>query len=189
LTVVDEPLLDRARDHAVRFLAGLPDRRAGVSATHDELLAALRVRLSAEGEAASAVLAALAGGAEPGIMASAGPRYFGFVIGGSLPVAVAADWLTTAWDQNAGIYVTSPAASVVEDVAREWLLDLFDLPPSCGLGFATGCQMANYTALAAARHGVLRRAGWNDVDEGLAGPPRGDLLARAQAPRANLRAL
>jgi glutamate/tyrosine decarboxylase-like PLP-dependent enzyme len=114
-------------------------------------------------------------------MASAGPRYFGFVIGGSLPVAVAADWLTTAWDQNAGIYVTSPAASVVEDVAREWLLDLLELPPSCGLGFATGCQMANYTALAAARHGVLRRAGWNVEEEGLAGAPRVNLVAGAEA--------
>ena len=181
MTVVDETLLDRARDHAVRFLAGLPDRRAGVSVTRDELLAALRVPLSTEGEAASAVLDALAGGADPGIMASAGPRYFGFVIGGSLPVAVAADWLTTAWDQNAGIYVTSPAASVVEEVAREWLLDLFDLPPSCGLGFATGCQMANYTALAAARHSVLRRAGWNVEEEGLAGAPRVNLVAGAEA--------
>src|SRR5258708_23754554 len=158
LTVVDETLPDRARAHAVRFLAGLPDRRAGVSAPRAELLAALRVPLSAEGEAAWAVLDALAGGADPGIMASAGPRYFGFVIGGSLPVAVAADWLTTAWDQNAGIYVTSPAASVVEDVAREGLLDLFDLPPSCGLGFATGCQMANYTALAPAPPGAPRPA-------------------------------
>src|SRR5260221_6785252 len=107
MTVVDETLLDRARDHAVRFLAGLPDRRAGVSATHDELLAALRVPLSAEGEAASAVLDALAGGADPGIMASAGPRYFGFVIGGSLPVALAAELLTTALDPNGRTFGTS----------------------------------------------------------------------------------
>src|SRR5260221_5394659 len=158
MTVVDETLLDRARDHAVRFLAGLPDRRAGVSATYDELLPAMRVPISAEGEAASAVLDALAGGADPGIMASAGPSYFGFVIGGSLPVAVAVDWLTTAWDQNAGIYVTSPAASVVEDVAREWLLELFDLPRTASVGFVTGGQMGNFPPPAPARPGGLRRA-------------------------------
>jgi glutamate/tyrosine decarboxylase-like PLP-dependent enzyme len=181
MKVVDEAVLDHARDHAVRFLAGLPDRRVGVTATREELLAALRVPLTAKGEAASGVIDALAAGAEPGIMACAGPRYFGFVIGGSLPVAVAADWLTSAWDQNAGIYVTSPAASVVEDVAREWLLDLFDLPGSSGLGFATGCQMANYTALAAARHGVLRRVGRNVEEEGLAGAPRVNVVAGAEA--------
>src|SRR5258708_29031262 len=106
MTVVDETLLDRARDHAVRFLAGLPDRRAGVSATRDELLAALRVPLSVEGEAASAALDALAGAAAPGLMASAGPRYFGFVICGSLPRAVAAHWLAPAWGQNPRIHVT-----------------------------------------------------------------------------------
>lgn len=181
MKVVDETLLDRARDHAVRFLSGLPDRRVGVTATRDELLSALRVPLSTEGEPASVVLDALAGGVDPGIMACAGPRYFGFVIGGSLPVAVAADWLTSAWDQNAGIYVTSPAASVVEDVAREWLLDLLDLPRSSGLGFVTGCQMANYTALAAARHGVLRRVDWNVEEEGLAGAPRVNIVAGATA--------
>jgi glutamate/tyrosine decarboxylase-like PLP-dependent enzyme len=181
MNVVDETLLDRARAHAVRFLSGLPDRRVGVTATRDQLLAALRVPLTAQGEAAPSVLDALADGADPGIMACAGPRYFGFVIGGSLPVALAADWLTSAWDQNAGIYVTSPAASVVEDVAREWLLDLFDLPRSSGLGFATGCQMANYTALAAARHGVLRQVGWNVEENGLQGAPRVNVVAGAEA--------
>jgi glutamate/tyrosine decarboxylase-like PLP-dependent enzyme len=181
MKLVDEGLLDRARQHAVRFLTALPDRRAGVTATRDELLSALRVPLSDGGEDPSSVLDALAAGAERGVMASAGPRYFGFVIGGSLPVALAADWLTSTWDQNAGIYVTSPAASVVEDVAREWLLDLLDLPRTSGLGFVTGCQMANYTALAAARNGVLRRAGWNVEDDGLAGAPRVNLVVGAEA--------
>jgi glutamate/tyrosine decarboxylase-like PLP-dependent enzyme len=181
MKLVDESLLERARQHAVRFLTALPERRAGVTAMRDELLAALRVPLSAGGEEASAVLDALAEGAGRGVMASAGPRYFGFVIGGSLPVALAADWLTSTWDQNAGIYVTSPAASVVEDIAREWLLDLLDLPRTAGLGFVTGCQMANYTALAAARNGVLRRAGWNIEDDGLAGAPRVNLVAGAEA--------
>src|SRR5262249_39456272 len=104
-------------------------------------------------------------------MASAGPRYFGFVIGGSLPVSVAADWLTTIWDQNAGLYATSPIASVVEDVASEWLLDLFGLPKTASVGFVTGCQMANFTGLAAGRYHVLKQAGWNVEEDGLTGAP------------------
>src|SRR5207253_9299711 len=120
-----------------------------------------RVPLAAAGEEPAAVLDALAAQGARGTMASAGPRYFGFVIGGSLPVALGADWLTSTWDQNPGIYATSPVMSVIEDVAREWLLELFDLPRTSSLGFVTGCQMANFTGLAAARHGVLRRAGWD----------------------------
>ena len=167
----DESILDRARDHAARFLRSLPERPVRPTATRDELLAALRVPLSEEGEDALTVLDALARGAEPGLLGTAGPRFFGFVIGGSLPVSVGADWLTTAWDQNAGLYVASPAASVVEDIAREWLLDIFDLPRESSIGFVTGCQMANFTALCAARHGVLRRAGWNVEENGVAGAP------------------
>jgi glutamate/tyrosine decarboxylase-like PLP-dependent enzyme len=179
--IVDEPLLDRAREHAVRFLRDIPDRRVGVTATRDELLAALRVPLSDDGEEPAAVIDALARDAGSGIIGSAGPRYFGFVIGGSLPVSVAADWLTTAWDQNAGIYVTSPAAAVVEDVAREWLLELLDLPRTAGVGFVTGCQMANFTALAAARNGVLRRAGWNVEEDGLIGAPPVNIVVSAES--------
>jgi len=181
MKIVDEALLERTRDHAVRFLNAIPERRVAAPATHDELLAALRVPLSEGGEDAASVVDALARDVERGVMGSAGPRYFGFVIGGSLPVALAADWLTSTWDQNPGIYVTSPGASVVEEVAREWLLDVFDLPRTAGLGFVTGCQMANFTALAAARHGVLRRAGWNVEDDGLAGAPRVNLVAGAEA--------
>jgi glutamate/tyrosine decarboxylase-like PLP-dependent enzyme len=181
MKILDEALLDRAHGHAVRYLTEIPDRRVGAPATHDELLAALRVPLSEGGEDGAAVIDALARGAEPGTMGSAGPRYFGFVIGGSLPVALAADWITSAYDQNAGIYVTSPAASVVEEVSREWLLDLFGLPRTAGLGFVTGCQMANYTGLAAARHAVLRRAGWNVEEDGLAGAPKVNLVAGAEA--------
>jgi glutamate/tyrosine decarboxylase-like PLP-dependent enzyme len=173
-------VLDQARALSLDFLRTLPDRPVGPRATREELLAALRAPLSDEGEDEASVLQTLAR-AEAGVVASAGPRYFGFVIGGSLPVALAADWLAGAWDQNAGIYVTSPAASVIEDVAREWLLDLFDLPRSASVGFVTGCQMANFTALAAARHGVLRRAGWNVEEEGLAGAPPVSLIVSADA--------
>lgn len=181
MTLLDESLLDRARDHAVRFLRSAAERPVRPSATREELLGALRVPLSEDGEDADAVLDALVRGAEPGLMATAGPRFFGFVIGGSIPVTVAADWMTTAWDQNAGIYVASPAASVVEDVAREWLLDLFDLPRDSSLGLVTGCQMANFTALCAARHGVLRRAGWNVEENGLYGAPHVTVIMSVEA--------
>ena len=172
-------LLDLARERADTFLQELPARHVGPRATRDELVAALKVPLTDDGEEPAAVLDALVQGADRGLLGCAGPRYFGFVIGGSLPVALAADWLTSVWDQNAGIYATSPAASVVEEIAREWLLELFDLPRTSGVGFVTGGQMANFTALAAARHGVLRRVGWNVEEEGLAGAPPVHLVISA----------
>ena len=113
-------------------------------------------------------------------MASAGPRYFGFVIGGALPVALAADWLTSAWDQNGGGYVASPALSVAEEVAAGWVRDLLGLPAGCGVGFVTGCQMAHFTCLAAARHAVLRDVGW-DVE---AARPSGRAAAARDRERA-----
>src|SRR5258705_13156866 len=118
MKLVDEGLLDRARNHAVRYLTDLPQRRAGVTATRDELLSALRVPLSDGGEDAAVVLDALAEGAGRGVMSSAGPRYFGFVIGGSLPAALAPDWLTSTFDPNPRLSATPPASSVVEDVGR-----------------------------------------------------------------------
>ncbi len=114
-------------------------------------------------------------------MASPGPRYFGFVIGGALPVAVAADWLTSAWDQNGGGYDASPALSVAEEVAAGWVRDLLRLPAGCGVGFVTGCQMAHFTCLAAARHAVLRDAGWDVEAHGLQGGPALRVIAGEQA--------
>jgi glutamate/tyrosine decarboxylase-like PLP-dependent enzyme len=178
---VDEALLRRVHDHATTFLRSLPGRHVGARATREELMSALRVPLSQTGEAPASVIDALAAQGERGAIACAGPRYFGFVIGGSIPVALAADWLTSAWDQTPGIYATSPIVSVIEDVAREWLLDLFDLPRESSLGFVTGCQMANFTGLAAARHGVLRRVGWNVEEDGLAGAPRINLVTSAES--------
>lgn len=179
--VVDEALLERVHQHALAFLRSLPERHVGARATRDELLAALRVPLSDRGEDPAVVIDALAGQGDRGAVACAGPRYFGFVIGGTLPVALAADWLTGTWDQNPGIYATSPIVSVIEDVAREWVLELLDLPRQSGVGFVTGCQMANFTALAAARHGVLRRIGWNVEEDGLAGAPRINLVTSAES--------
>src|SRR5437762_8053910 len=156
---MDRSVLDAAHAAALRFLDGLDQRPVGSNATADSMRAALGGPLPEIGEPPARVVEELARRADPGLVASAGPRFFGFVIGGSLPAAVGADWLTSAWDQNAGIYVLSPAAAVVEDVAAGWLLDLFGLPASASVGFVTGCQMANATCLAAARNAVLRRAG------------------------------
>ena len=126
------------------------------------------------------VIEDLAHDVEPGLVASAGPRYFGFVIGGALPVAVAADWLTSAWDQNGAGYVASPALSVAEEVAAGWVRDLLGLPAGCSVGFVTGCQMAHFTCLAAARHAVLRDAGWDVEAEGLHGGPALRVIAGEQ---------
>jgi glutamate/tyrosine decarboxylase-like PLP-dependent enzyme len=179
--IIDEDLLERAHAHAVRFLRALPERHVGARASREELLALLRAPLSEAGEDPKGVLDILAGGAERGAVASAGPRYYGFVIGGSLPVALAADWITSAWDQNPGIFVTSPIMSVVEEVAREWLLELFDLPRTASIGFVTGGQMANFTALAAGRDAVLRRAGYNVEEQGMTGGPSINIILSAEA--------
>ena len=118
------------------------------------------------------VVAALVVGAEPGLVGIAGSRYFGFVIGGALPAAVAADWLTSTWDQNAGLVAGGPAAAVVEEVVLEWLRGLLHLPAHASGGLVTGCQLAHVTALAAARHHVLAQRGWDVLEGGLQGAPR-----------------
>jgi glutamate/tyrosine decarboxylase-like PLP-dependent enzyme len=183
----DRPIDERYRvlDDAARlsheFVAGLPSRRVGAEADIDELRAALARPLTEEGEDPRAVIEELAADVEPGLIASAGPRYFGFVIGGALPVAVAADWLTSTWDQAAGGYPPAPALSVGEEVAAGWVRELLGLPAGCGIGFVTGCQMAHFTCLAAARHALLRDAGWDVEAQGLQGAPELRVIAGAQA--------
>lgn len=164
-------VLRDAHDLAVSYLNSLADRRIPPTASLDELRSAFRVPLNDKGEDASDVLRGLVSAADPGIMANAGGRFFGFVIGGALPVSVAADWMTSAWDQNPGIYVLSPAEAVIEETAGDWLLNLLGLPATASFGFVTGAQMANFTALAAARYEVLRRVGWDVNSEGLQGSP------------------
>jgi glutamate/tyrosine decarboxylase-like PLP-dependent enzyme len=137
--------------------------------------------LTDAGEDPRAVVEQLAADVDPGLVASAGPRYFGFVIGGALPVAVAADWLTSAWDQNGGGFAPAPALSVVEEVTAGWLRDLLGLPATAGVGLVTGCQMAHFTCLAAARHAVLRDAGWDVEAQGLQRAPEVRVVATANA--------
>jgi glutamate/tyrosine decarboxylase-like PLP-dependent enzyme len=119
----------------------------------------------------ASVLALLDDIGSPATVASTSGRYFGFVIGGVLPAALAANWLAAAWDQNAGLRVTSPVGAALEDIALEWTRDIFRLPPSTGAAFVTGATMANFTCLAAARHAVLARAGWDVEEHGLFGAP------------------
>jgi glutamate/tyrosine decarboxylase-like PLP-dependent enzyme len=119
----------------------------------------------------SSVLALLDEYGSPATVASAGGRYFGFVTGGTLPVALAANWLAGAWDQNAGLWVQSPVAAFLEEVTAGWLRDIFRFPSSCGVGFVTGATMANFSCLAAARHALLKHAGWNVEEQGLFGAP------------------
>jgi glutamate/tyrosine decarboxylase-like PLP-dependent enzyme len=165
------PLLDRAAAIAADFIDGLPERPVGRPVDLEQLRASLGGPLPDGPSDAAGVIEALARNAEPGLVATAGPRYFGFVIGGSLPAALAADWLTSAWDQNAGLYAISPAAAVAEEVAANWLVDLFGLPAGSSVGFVTGATMATFTALAAGRHRVLERAGWNIEEDGYVGAP------------------
>ncbi|MBA2720243.1 MAG: aspartate aminotransferase family protein [Chloroflexi bacterium] len=174
-------LLRQTADLAADYLEGLDRRPVHATATHDELVAAMGGALPDRGEAPGEVVADLAAIAEPGLIASNGPRFFGFVIGGSLPSALAADWLTSAWDQNAGLYVIGPSASVAEEVVAGWLIDLFGLPEGSSVGFSTGATMASFTALAAGRHRVLERLGWNVEEDGLIGAPDIAVVVGAEA--------
>src|SRR5262245_2630122 len=141
-------ILEDASRHAHEFIEGLDSRPVGARADLAELRSRLGRELSDAGEDSGVVLEELVRDVEPGLVASAGPRYFGFVIGGALPVAVAADWLLSAWDQNGGGYVAAPALSVAEEVAAGWVREVLGLPGGCGVGFVTGCQMAHFTCLA-----------------------------------------
>jgi glutamate/tyrosine decarboxylase-like PLP-dependent enzyme len=157
---------------AADFYDSLPERPVFPRVTADELREALGGPLPERATDPRRVVAELAARADPGVVAEPGGRYFGFVIGGAVPAALAADWLTSTWDQNAGLYVAGPSAAVAEDVAAGWLTELLGLPADASYAFVTGGQMANFTALAAARHRVLARAGWDVERDGLTGAPR-----------------
>ena len=167
----DRKILQRVLEEATGFLDGLPERQVAARTDVDGVAAALRRPLAEEGAEPLEVIEELIAGAGPGLVAMPSGRFFGWVIGGTLPAALAADWLTSAWDQNAGLIVMSPAAAGAERVASEWLLDLLGLPSNSAVGFVTGAMVANFTCLAAARHEVLRRVGWNVERDGLHGAP------------------
>lgn len=166
-----ERVLQAANELAAEYLHDLPRRRVGPRADSVAVMAALGRKLADTGVDAERVIREMARAVEPGLVASAGPRYFGFVFGGALPASLGADWLTSAWDQNAVLHAASPAAAAAEQVAGEWLLDLLGLPPDASFGLTGGAGLANAVALAAARHAVLERVGWDVEARGLFGAP------------------
>jgi glutamate/tyrosine decarboxylase-like PLP-dependent enzyme len=164
-------VLRRAFEHALAFRKSLPahpPRPAFGAAELDAHFGSPTPETGLPGEEA---IDALVAAAEPGLLRSAGPRSFAWVMGASHPVGVAADWLTSAWGQNSAIFATSPAAAVAEKAAAHWLLDILDLPRAASVGFATGATMANFVCLAAARNALLAREGWDVEAEGLQGAP------------------
>ncbi|HZE29348.1 MAG TPA: aminotransferase class V-fold PLP-dependent enzyme [Gaiellaceae bacterium] len=170
-------LLRRTAEIAADYVESLGERPVFPDVTPEQLREALGGPLPQDPVEPEQVVDELVAAAEPGVVAMGSGRYFGFVIGGALPAALAADWLTSAWDQNAGLYVGGPSASVVEQVTREWLVDLLGLPADSSIGFVTGTQMAHVTGLAAARWHVLDAVGWDVGAKGLTGAPRVTVLA------------
>jgi len=164
-------LLSRTSELATNYLDGIAKRRVGSLADYETLVDKMGGPLPAVPNDPLKVIERLAADADPGLVATAGPRHFGFVIGGALPAALAADWLTGVWDQNAFSFVLSPAAIVVEEISRRWLIELFGLSSETSMGIVTGATMANFTCLAAARHALLLRLGWNVEEQGLFGAP------------------
>jgi glutamate/tyrosine decarboxylase-like PLP-dependent enzyme len=168
----ERELLADVAAYAGDFLDTLDERRIKPAVDVDDLRAALGGPLPDGPTDAGEVTRRLIEAAEPGVIAIPSGRFFGFVIGGELPVALAADWLTSLWDQNVGLYAGGPSAAVAEEVAAGWLVDLLGLPDGASVGFVTGAQMAHFVGLAAARHRVLEEAGWDFLQDGLQGAPR-----------------
>jgi len=164
-------ILHSAAQRATRYLEELSERRVGPSEEAVRGLEAFLEPLPAGPTAPQEVIRLLDELGSPATMGVAGPRFFGFVIGGSLPAALGANWLASAWDQNAGLFAATPISAVLEEVSLRWLLDALDLPATSGGAFVTGATLANFTALAAARHAVLGRVGWDVEAKGLFGAP------------------
>ncbi|MCU0522791.1 MAG: aminotransferase class V-fold PLP-dependent enzyme [Anaerolineae bacterium] len=174
-------LLEDAAQRSIAYLEGLDSRPVAPSPEAVAGLAALEEPLPEGPSEPAATLALLDDVGSPATVATAGSRFYGFVIGGSLPVTLAANWLAGAWDQNSALYNVTPATARIEQIALRWLLDLFDLPRKSGGGFVTGATMANFSALAAARHAVIERAGANVEADGLCGTPPISVVVGAEA--------
>ncbi len=182
-------LLADTAARAARYVRTINDRRVAPSPESIAQLDALGGALHEHPCDPSELIALLDDYGSPATTASTGARYFGFVTGGSLPAAMAANWLAAAWDQNAALFLQSPVASRIEEITSEWLLDVLALPKTCGIGFVTGATMANFTALAAARHALLSRAGWDVEERGLFGAPEITVVVGAEVHASMLKAL
>jgi glutamate/tyrosine decarboxylase-like PLP-dependent enzyme len=166
-----ERAMRRASELGIEFVNGLPERHVGARTDDVGLVAQLAGPLADEGEDPEAVIESMARAFDPGLVATAGPRYFGFVIGGQLPAAAGADWLTGAWSQNANLHPLSPAAAAAELVVGPWMLDLLGLPSDASFGFPTGAALGSAVGLAVGRHVVLGRVDWDVEARGLYGAP------------------
>src|SRR5437773_10508414 len=174
-------LLRETADRAARYLESLDERSVAPASDAIDALAAFDVPLQNEAIDPAKVLAQLDSIGSPATMAVAGPRFFGYVVGGALPASVAANWLAAAWDQKTAYASASPATSALEHVVLKWMLDLLRFPPTCAGGFVTGTTAAHITALAAARHAVLAKAGWNVEADGLFGAPPITVIVGSEA--------
>jgi glutamate/tyrosine decarboxylase-like PLP-dependent enzyme len=184
-----EEVLGAAAAHAQRYLQTIRERHAGVTVEALQRLTALGGPLPAQGQDPVSVLKLLDEAGSPATVASMGGRFFGGVIGGAFPVSVAAHWLADAWDQNACLFDISPVAAYLEDVVLAWVLDLLGLPANCGGAFVTGTQMADLTALAAARSAVLRKLDWDVERDGLFGAPPVTVIVGEEVHATMLKAL
>jgi len=165
------PELKRAAELAAEYIDSFDHEKVSEELDDETLRKNLNKELTPDGLPPLQVINELAQDARDGLLNSAGGRFFGWVIGGGIPVSIAADWLTSAWDQNAAAYACSPSAAIIEDVVAVWLKDILGLPQTASYAFVTGCQMAHVTALSAARHKVLADKGWSAEERGLAGSP------------------
>ena len=172
--------LSAALNYALDHLGSSDTSSVAATASLSTLRQRLDLPLNDDGLDATRVVTDLVGGVEGGILGSAGGRFFGWVIGSPLPAALAADWLTSAWDQNAGLYACGPAAAVVEETAGRWLKEVLHLPTTASFALVTGCQMAHVTCLAGARHALLQRRGWDVEHEGLSGSPAIRILTSSE---------
>lgn len=163
--------LEVAAKQAIHYRDEVQEKSPVYRVTADDMRAAFGGPVPEGGEAAENVITELVKNAEPGLLGQTGPRFFAWVMGASNPAGVAADWLTSMWGQNPGNYYCSPAGAVVEEVTGQWLLDLFDLPGGCSVGFVTGATMATFSGILAGRHEVLARTGWDAEEQGLFGAP------------------
>jgi aromatic-L-amino-acid decarboxylase len=188
MTDIDN-LLDRTRRHAVDFLDGLNQRPVRPTATLEELRRRLGAPLDDRGSEPIQVIDDLVAATSGGHLGSASGRSFAWVMGGALPSALAADWLVSTWDNNAALYVSAPASAVVEEVAGRWVKDILGLPADASFAFTTGCQMAHFTCLAAARHALLSRKGWDVERRGLFNAPPIRVLANEHRHGSLMRAL
>lgn len=173
-------VLSRTLEHAKEYIEGIDNEDVCSTKTMKELRNALKKPLNENGEMAVNVIDQLVDDVNGGLINSSGGRFFAWVIGGAVPAALAADWLTSTWDQNAALYACSPAEAIIEEVAGDWLKKILRLPEEASFAFTTGCQMAHVTSLAAARHELLRKQGWDVESLGLAGSPKIHILTNKQ---------